>query len=168
MADTDTDTNTGGFSLTKRVAGMPTYAWMGVAAAGGVVILLWWRSRGSSQSQSTSGQTMTPVDTGIQGSDLASIISTLQGPSSTSTMPETNDDWERKALQWVSERQTQGVGVTPVVAQVALSDYLNGKPLGEWEQWTINTIITGTNQNGKNFGQGVGPPPNVPTSGGFR
>lgn len=165
MADPKAEVVNDGFSLTKRVAGMPMIAWIAVAAAGGVVFLLWRRSKNNASA--SSAQTMTPVNTGIQGPDLASIISSLQGPTSTSTMPETNDDWMRKALQWISDKQSQGVGVTPVVAQVALNDYLNGKPLGQWEQWTVNTVITGTNQNGKNFGQGIGPPPNVPTTGGF-
>lgn len=166
MAEPETETASG-FSLTRRVAGMPMVAWIAVAAAGGVVFLLWWRNR-SSAAPGAAAQTMTPVDTGIQGSDLSSIIASMQGPASTSTTPETNDDWARKAVQWISDKQSSGVGVTPVVAQVAVSDYLNGKPLGDWEQWTINTIISGTNQSGKNFGPGIGPPPNVPTSGGFR
>lgn len=72
-----------------------------------------------------------------------------------------NDQWLQAALAWFGS-QPGYAGTNPTTAQIALRDYLDGKPLGLWEQWTVNTVITGTNQLGHNFGPGIGSPPDVP------
>lgn len=51
MADTELRPgSTGGSGLTSKMAGIPMWGWAAIAAAGGIVIVMWWRSRKPSQS----------------------------------------------------------------------------------------------------------------------
>lgn len=82
--------------------------------------------------------------------------STGQGTPTT-----TNEQWRSAALAWIA-RQPGNAGTTVLNAQIAVNDYLAGKPIPGWEGWTIQTIITGTNQLGQHFEAGIGYPPNPP------
>lgn len=53
-----------------RIGGLPTWGWVAIAAAGGVVVLLWLRSR------KTAAPTTPTTDT--SGNDIASELSVLQ------------------------------------------------------------------------------------------
>lgn len=76
----------------------------------------------------------------------------------------TNDQWRRDALAWFG-RQPKFAGTTPVLAQIAINDYLAGKRIrGTWEEWTVQTVITGTNQLGQHFEAGIGYPPDPPNT----
>jgi hypothetical protein len=78
-----------------------------------------------------------------------------------------NDQWAQAAMQWLSDR-THFQLVTPLNAQTAIGDYLAGRPLGDWEKWTIDPIIGGGQVNlvqfpwQKTWGAGIGAPPSPP------
>jgi hypothetical protein len=90
------------------------------------------------------------------------------GQTGPPAQPKSNDAWEQSALTWW---QNQGYkGTTAVHAQMALNDYLtDGKALGAWEWWIVNTTITGGTVKDWNTGKmvtyspGIGVPPRIPS-----
>ena len=91
------------------------------------------------------------------------IVTTTGGSTGPGPKPTDNEGWRNAALAWII-RQPGNAGTTPIQAQVAINDYLAGRKLGDWEVWTVQTIITGTNQQGKHFEAGIGYPPNPPNT----
>jgi len=80
-----------------------------------------------------------------------------------------NDQWAAAAFKWLNDR-TGWSRIDPLTAQIAIRDYLAGKPLGDWEKWTIDPILGGGQVNlakfpwQKDWGAGIGPPPVLPGS----
>ena len=97
-----------------------------------------------------------------------SLTALQQSPAPTGTGGFTSQDqWRDAAMKWLGDR-TQFKHVTPLNAETAIGDYLAGKPLGDWEKWTIDPIIGGGQVNVQRFpwqstwGAGIGPPPMAP------
>lgn len=167
MAETGAPPSTGGTGLRSKLYGVPLWGWMGIAGAAAIVIGLWLQSRkkaAPAPTMPTDTSAFAGPDTG-QWEAIMAQIRDLQGKPSTTptTTPATNEfennaAWYKAALAWFG-RQPNYAGTTPMAAQIALNDYLQGKPLGLWEQWTVNTVITGTNQKGQKFEKGIGSPP---------
>jgi len=73
----------GGEGFNRKVAGLPTWGWIGIAGAAAVVLLLWLQNRGSSQQQSTQDTTgTTSVDQTGALETLTAQIRDLQGANS--------------------------------------------------------------------------------------
>src|SRR6267378_6049056 len=156
----------GGTGPMKRTAALPMWGCVALAGAAGIVALMWYQ-RGKSGAAAAAPTLAVDTSAGPndQNAALLAQIRDLQGSQSTSTAaPSTNDEWLTKALAWFA-RQPKFAGTTPVLAQIALQDYLAGKKIrGTWEEWTVNTVITGVNQNGQKFENGIGSPPSPPTT----
>lgn len=109
-----------------------------------------------------------PPVSGPTGFPPAINTSPTTEPAPTPTTPESNQAWEQTALAWWGKQGYKGT--TALHAQIALNDYLtDGKHLGDWEWWIVNTTISGGNVidfNSKKpvtFLPGIGPPPNIPS-----
>lgn len=97
MADTRPDTpppGSGG-GLGERVFGLPKWGWAGMAVAGGVLVWVWWRGRGSSDQSGGSDTAVYPqgLANGLgtdQFESLYAILRDLQGRLS-NTPPEGGD-----------------------------------------------------------------------------
>jgi len=76
-----------GEGLSKKVAGLPTWGWIGIAAAGGVILLLWLQSRKSQAAPSTQDSSVPSTDQTGAIETLASQIRDLQGAGSQPTTP---------------------------------------------------------------------------------
>lgn len=167
MADTDTPPNTGGTGLRTKMYGVPLWGWIGIAGAAAIVIGLWLQSRKkAAPAPTTDTSTFAGPDTG-QWEAIMTQIRDLQGqpstPATTTSDVADNATWYKNALAWWSKEGYKGT--TPLHVQIALNDYLTGKPLGAWEQWVVNTAIQGgevTDWNTKKqvkYGTGIGAPP---------
>lgn len=78
----------GGNVLTRKVAGLPTWGWVGIAIVGGVIGLLWFRGRKTATTPDASTATPSIVDSsGIatgQYESLLALLRDIQGqPSET-------------------------------------------------------------------------------------
>lgn len=156
-----------GTGLMKRTAGLPMWGWVALAGAAGIVALMWFQ-RGKSGAAAAAPTLAVDTSAGPndQNAALLAQIRDLQGANSTpaATKATTNEEWLSNALAWFG-RQPKFAGTTPVLAQIALNDYLAGKKIrGTWEEWTVNTVITGTNQLGQKFETGIGSPPSPPNT----
>ena len=162
MAEVPPNVNAGS-GLRAKMYGLPVWGWVGITGAIAVVGLIWWQHRKSAApaapTMPTDTSTFAGPDTG-QWEAVMAQIRDLQGKPSPPTSSDFADNaaWYKAALAWFA-RQPGYAGTTPVSAQIALNDYLQGKPLGLWEQWTVNTVVTGQNQKGQKFEKGIGSPP---------
>lgn len=78
----------GGSGLSAKIGPLPTWAWIGVAAVGGIVVILWLRSRSNTQQAATPGSEVSPSTADVanlqdQLATVESQIRNLQGANST-------------------------------------------------------------------------------------
>lgn len=78
----------GGSGLTAKVGPLPTWGWIALAAAGGIVAILWLRSRGANQPSTSDTSSVSPDSATIgnlqdQLAVIASQIRDVQGGTST-------------------------------------------------------------------------------------
>jgi hypothetical protein len=151
----------------KKTAGLPMWGWVALAAAGGIAALVWFQRP---KAPAAATPPTLAVDTTDSSSDqnaaLLAQIRDLQGATSTptTTKPATNDEWRRAAIEWINTAPNFA-GTTPILAQIAITDYLAGKPIrGTWEDWTITAIMTGIGHDGKKIAPGIGAPPDPPNT----
>jgi len=87
----ESDTASGGNFLTKKMFGLPTWGWVGIAAAAGVVGFTWWKSHKAATAAATTTPTTT-ADTSLnqglateQYESILALLRDIQGQNSTST-----------------------------------------------------------------------------------
>lgn len=90
--DTSKGNGVGGF-LSSKMMGLPTWAWVALAAAGGIVALVWMQNRKGSATPATTDTTRVPDDQAMvsteQYESLLALLRDLQGGDSTSVTPPT-------------------------------------------------------------------------------
>lgn len=84
----ETSPRQGGSGLSAKIGPLPTWAWIGVAAVGGIVVILWLRSRSNTQQAATPGSDVSPSTADVanlqdQLATVESQIRNLQGGNST-------------------------------------------------------------------------------------
>lgn len=89
MTQPDTERRPSGGGLGAKLGPLPVWAWLGLTVTGGVVVLLWLRSRNSAAASSSTGSTVSPDTATVsnlqdQLSVVSSQIRNLQGGASTS------------------------------------------------------------------------------------
>lgn len=78
MTSPDTPPNTTGTGFTKKVAGLPMWGWVAIAGAAGVIVWVWWKSRGTAQSANNTNAQPVPTDTsGLATDQYSAIIAQL-------------------------------------------------------------------------------------------
>lgn len=89
MAETENSAGSG-FSLSKKLYGIPTWGWLAIAAAGGVAALVWMQSRKKAATPATTANSGPTYADGIpteQYESLLALLRDIQGQGSTSTTP---------------------------------------------------------------------------------
>lgn len=141
--------DTGSTSLRQREAGLPRWGWITLAAAGGVLGLVWYQSHRAAQA--TAGQQT--VDTTAQGLDtgqyesLLAILRDLQGqPSQPTPTPTPTSPWNptitiptpnnpTPVQNWID---TSGPGP---MRNLTLIAGFRGKPSGAQDILNANTDV---------------------------
>lgn len=149
---------TGG-GASQRIAGLPVWGWVALAAAGGIATLLWIQSRKSASSSAASQPAIE-----LQGSDTQALLDQLQNmqgqPStSTTTTPaqyENNAAWTAAAVAWYMDpTKNKSPAWDPAgrggKIYNALHSWIVGIPIwpDEWQE--IGKIVAA-----------IGPPPDAP------
>lgn len=128
--------------LTKKIGPLPVWAY-GAILGVGLIAYMWWSSNSAASSATTTATTETVPDD-VSGTGLsAASDDTSSDVGATGTTLLTNALWEAQALADLA-----GSGVSPLTAQVALENYLNGVALTSQQQSIVNTVLTA-----------IGPPP---------
>lgn len=125
-------------TLTKKLGPLPVWGW-GVIA--GVVILVGYYYYSNNKKAANAGE----ADVVISSDDLFKSIAGGSGGvggsgGATSTEPvnyETNTSWRQKGVALLI-----GSGVSPLKAQAALDNYIQGNPLTSEQAGYVNTVIT--------------------------
>lgn len=152
--DVEEGAKAAGSLLTKKIGPLPAVVW----AAAAVAIYLYLRNKQAAAAAATGPTAVTPAGTlattgGIGSSDMSggggSDGSTSDSGSTTAGQYATNDSWERAALNYLV-----GIGVDPVAAGSALSQYLASQTLTTDQQAQVNLAI-----------QALGAPPTIPQPG---
>lgn len=153
-----------GSGLSEKVGPLPTWAWIGVAVVGGIVVILWLRSRNAAASGSST------VDTGTTGvsPDVASVanlqdqlatvegqIRDIQGGTSTPAAPGTD------TVPTTTAVITEGQGLNTFLAKyhITLDQLLQYNP--DVGQYLKTTNASGYGPGGPDslaFNVGTGPP----------
>ena len=124
--------------LTKKIGPLPAYMW-GVILGGLILVYMWYTRNKANAATAAPTTTTVPTDT-LSSTGLSAAgtsgTSTDTGSSTTSSLWSTNALWESQALTSLA-----GSGVSPLTAQVALENYLNGMPLTTQQQDIINTVL---------------------------
>lgn len=113
--------NVGGGGLSKKIAGLPTWGWIAIAAAGGIGLYVWLQSRKSAaptgDTLDNSNGSSDPNGIGAYASDtdqaLLAQIRDLQGAQSTATGDDTSSTPSPVAL--VAPENLRATTVTGVV-----------------------------------------------------
>lgn len=121
--------------LTHKLGPLPVWAW-GVLLGVVLIAAVWWQSHNAA---STATPTATPetVPDDVTGTGLSAAGSDSTTVGATGTTLLTNALWEAQALADLA-----GSGVSPLTAQVALENYLNGTALSPTQQGIVNTVLT--------------------------
>jgi hypothetical protein len=130
MADIEKD-------LTKKIGPLPVWAY-GAILGVGLIAYMWWSSNSAASSATTTAATTETVPDDVSGTGLSAAsgdTSTDVGATGTTLL--TNALWEAQALADLA-----GSGVSPLTAQVALENYLNGVALTPAQQSIVNTVLT--------------------------
>src|SRR5258708_7498312 len=69
-------TQSGGSGISQKMMGLPAWAWVAIAAAGGAIFFV-WRSRSKTNADAATSTTQTPVDSTAQGLDVEQYESIL-------------------------------------------------------------------------------------------
>jgi hypothetical protein len=144
-------------TLSRKVGPLPMGVW--ILAVGGGLVLTWYMRRNSSASTGTdTGTDTTAPDTGGTGTGtwpygipngVGQTGSSDTGSDATdSTLPTTNEQWQRRAVSILVGR-----GYEPTAVDRAISAYLGGEPLTTTQRAVINEAIIL-----------LGPPPVSPPS----
>lgn len=151
--------------FTKKVGPLPAYVWMGAA----IVLYLYFKKRNaaSSASASTAANSAQTDSSGASGNidpatgyvygttaDTQALASqnssTSTGSGSTTAgQYQTNQAWAEAAINYLV-----GLGIDPVEANSAVTQYISSQTLTTQQQADVNLAV-----------QGIGGPPNPPTPG---
>lgn len=81
----------GGGTLQKKVGGLPQWAWLAIAAAGAVVVMVWRQSSSKTTDQSTGSVVPTSAeDTGLSTSQYETLLTMLRDIQGQPSTPVTN------------------------------------------------------------------------------
>lgn len=154
MADPEAGAKEAGNFLLKKIGPLPAVVW----AAAAVAIYLYLKKRNAASAASAAGTAAAggaagATDAGLSSTDLSGAGSpgttSGSGGSTTAGQYADNNAWARAAINFLVS-----IGVDPVAANSAVTQYITSQPLTTEQQAEVNLAI-----------QSIGAPPQPPTPG---